>query len=361
MVSVTTGELSPIVTGIVYCGVILACQEVFEVRRAQEWTTALTRWCEGQPELVAFTGRCLVHRAEIMQLRGAWRDALEEARLAGRRFVETMNRGAAGLAFYRQAELYRLQGEFEAAEEAYKEASRFGWEPQPGLSQLRLVQGSNEAAAATIRRVEGELTEPLKRAALLPAYVEIMIAVGNTEEARRGCHELEEIAEMYESAMLDAMVEYERGAVALAEGDERRALIALRKSWQLWHELEVPYEVARACVLIALACRALGDEETAASEFEAARSMFAELGALPDMARLETLISSDEPSDAHGLTARELEVLRLLAAGMSNRDIASALVISEHTVARHLQNIFAKLGLGSRTAATAFAFEHDLV
>jgi len=361
MVAVTTDELSPIVTGIVYCGVILACQEVFEVRRAQEWTTALTRWCEGQPELVAFTGRCHVHRAEIMQLRGAWGDALEEARQAGRRFVETMNRGAAGLAFYRQAELHRLQGEFAAAEEAYKEASRFGWEPQPGLSQLRLAQGRIEAAAAAIRRVEGELTEPLRRAALLPAYVEIMLTVGNTDEARRGCRELEEIAGMYESAMLDAMVEYERGAVARAEGDERGALVALRRSWQLWQELEVPYEVARARVLIALACRAHGDEETAALELEAARSVFAELGASPDLARLDTLIAPVEPRDAHGLTARELEVLRLVATGKSNRDIASELVISEHTVARHLQNIFAKLGLGSRAAATAFAFEHDLV
>lgn len=361
MVAVTTGELSPIVTGIVYCGVILACQEVFEVRRAQEWTSALTRWVEGQPELVAFTGRCLVHRAEIMQLRGAWRDALEEAQHAGRRFVETTNRGAAGLAFYRQAELQRLQGEFAAAEEAYKEASRFGWEPQPGLSQLRLAQGRSEAAAAAISRVESELAEPLKRAALLPAYVEIMLVVGNTEEARRGCRELEEIASMYESAMLDAMVEYERGAVALAEGDARCALIALRRSWQLWHELEVPYEVARACALIGLACRALGDEETAASELEAARATFVELGASPDLAHLDTLISPVEPRAARGLTARELEVLRLVATGKSNRDIASELVISEHTVARHLQNIFAKLDLGSRTAATAFAFEHDLV
>lgn len=361
MVAVTTGEVSPIVTGIVYCGVILACQEVFEVRRAQEWTAALTRWCEGQPELVAFTGRCLVHRAEIMQLRGAWRDALEEARQAGRRFVETTNRGAAGLAFYRQAELQRLQGEFADAEEAYKEASRFGWEPQPGLSQLRLAQGRSEAAAAAISRVEGELAEPLKRAALLPAYVEIMLAVGNTQQARRGCSELEEIAGLYESGMLEALVEYARGAVASAEGNEQDALDALRKSWQRWQELEAPYEVARVRVLIALACRALGDWDSAALELEAARGIFAELGASPDLARVDTLLSPVEPRDAHGLTARELQVLRLVAAGKSNRDIASELVISEHTVARHLQNIFAKLGLGSRTAATAFAFEHHLV
>jgi ATP/maltotriose-dependent transcriptional regulator MalT len=254
-----------------------------------------------------------------------------------------------------------LQGEFADAEEAYKKASRFGWEPQPGLSQLRLAQGRSEAAAAAISRVESELAEPLKRAALLPAYVEIMLAVGNTQEARRGCRELEEIAGLYESGMLEALVEYARGAVASAEGNEQHALDALRKSWQRWQELEAPYEVARVRVLIALACRALGDEDSAALELEAARGIFTELGASPDLARVDTLLSRVEPRDAHGLTARELEVLRLVAAGKSNRDIASELVISEHTVARHLQNIFAKLGLGSRTAATAFAFEHGLV
>ena len=361
MVAVTVDELSPIVTGIVYCGVILACQEVFELQRAREWTAALTRWCEGQPELVAFTGRCLVHRAEIMQLRGAWPDALEEARMASLRFVETMNRGAAGVAFYRQAELHRLQGDFAAAEEAYQEASRFGWEPQPGLAQLRLAQGRNEAAVAAIRRVESEVEESLKRAAVLPAFVEIMLAVGETEEARRGSHELEQIADMYESGMLSAMVEHARGAVALAEGDARNGLVALRRSSRLWEGIEAPYEVARVRILIARACGALGDEEAAASELESARSAFEELGAEPDLKRLRVVAASAESQDAHGLTAREVEVLRLVAGGLSNREIASELVISEHTVARHMQNIFAKLGLGSRTAATAFAFKHGLV
>ncbi len=102
MVAIAGGRLSPIVTGIVYCGVILACQEVYELRRAQEWTSALTRWCEEQPDLVAFTGRCLVHRAEIMQVRGDWGDALEEARRAGERLSQSFNRAAAAQAFYRQ-------------------------------------------------------------------------------------------------------------------------------------------------------------------------------------------------------------------------------------------------------------------
>jgi ATP/maltotriose-dependent transcriptional regulator MalT len=359
-VAVTGGELSPIVTGLVYCGVILACQEIFEVGRAREWTAALTRWCGRQPGLVAFTGRCLVHRAEVMQVGGAWEEALEEARRAGIRLTETMNQRAAGIAFYRQGELHRLIGEFDAAEEAYRASSRFGWEPQPGLALLRLAQGRQEAAVAAIRRVTAETTDAAKRAGLLPAHVEIMIAAGDLEEARGACRELEGLAESFDSAMLGAMVAYARGALELAAGDAGRALTPLRQAWEGWQELEAPYEVARARTLVGLACRALGDADTAELELRAAREAFEALRAGPDLARID-LLATDRASTAHGLTARELEVLRLVAAGRTNREIASTLVISEHTVARHVQNILGKLRLPSRTAAAAFAFEHDLV
>jgi DNA-binding CsgD family transcriptional regulator len=355
MVAVTAEELSPIVTGIVYCGVILACQEVYEVRRAREWTRALADWWELQPEMVAFTGRCLVHRAEILQLDGSWREALEEARRAGERFLETKN-PAAGLARYRQGELVRLQGEFGAAEKAYKEASALGWEPQPGLAQLRLVQGRASAAAAAIRRAEAGAAQLLERVRLLPAYVEIMLAVGDTDSARRGCDELEELAGGYESAMLEGIVAHARGAVHLAEGDAQSALLSLRRAGEVWQALEAPYEIARTRVLVGDACRALGDEEAAELELEVARGIFERLGAKPELARL-----TSRTADAQGLSRRELEVLRLVASGKSNRELAAALVISEHTVARHVQNIFAKLGVSSRAAATAFAFEHHLV
>jgi DNA-binding CsgD family transcriptional regulator len=356
MVAVTTGGASPFVVGIVYCGVILACQQVFEVGRAREWTRALTAWVEQQPDLVAFTGRCLVHRAEILQLSGSWSDALEEARRASRRFVETSN-PAAGLAYYRQGELLRLLGEFDAAEEAYREASKFGWEPQPGLAQLRLAQGKNDTALAAIRRANIEIGEPLKRVALLPAYVEIALAAGEVGEASAACDELGALGERYESPMVGAMVAHARGAVALVEGDPQAALVSLRGAAQTWLELNAPYEIARTRVLVSQACAALGDDEAAALELEAARGIFSELGAKPDLARLEP----GRAGATQGLSARELEVLRLVAAGKTNRDIAEALVISEHTVARHLQNIYAKLGLSSRAAATAFAFERDLV
>jgi ATP/maltotriose-dependent transcriptional regulator MalT len=207
----------------------------------------------------------------------------------------------------------------------------------------------------------GETTEPLRRARLLPAYAEIMLAVGDLDEARTAREELAEIAAGYESAMLRAIAAQVRGTVDLAEGDAQAALVALRQASRVWQELEAPYEAARTRVLMGLACRTLGDEDSAALDLEAATDVFEQLGALPDLARVESLSRPLATGDTHGLTPRELEVLRLVAAGSTNRQIASKLVVSEHTVARHVQNIFTKLRVSSRTAATAFAFEHDLV
>ena len=357
MVLATTKDLWPFTTGIVYCGVILACSDAFEVARARQWTQALSDWKDEQPELVAFTGRCLVHRAEILQLEGSWAEAFEEARLAGERFVDDKN-PAAGIAYYRQAELLRLRGDFRGSEEAYRAASRAGWEPQPGLAQLRLAQGRGDAALSAVRRAKAEITEPLKRAALLPAHIEIALALGEVEEARDACLELRELAARYESAMLDAIVAHAEGAVELAVGDPSTALAKLRRAQHIWHELDAPYEVARARELIAGACRELGDEESSTLELEAARELFERLGATPDLARVGLVHAAGA---SHGLSERELEVLRLVAAGKSNREIATALVISEHTVARHVQNIYGKLRLTSRAAATAFVFEHGLL
>ncbi len=354
MVAVTAGEVSPFVEGLVYCGVILACQGVFEVGRAREWTRALTSWAARQPDLVAFTGRCLIHRSELLQLDGSWDAALEAARLAGTRFDPLSV--VTGLAHYRQGEVLRLLGRFEEAEQAYREASNLGWEPQPGLAQLRLAQGKHDTALAAIRRASAEAGEPLKRAALLPAHVEIALAAGEVEEARTACAEFEELAERYESAMLGAMVAHARGAVLVAAGEARGALGPLRDAERVWLALDAPYEIARTRLLVSRACADLGDDETARLERVAAQEIFERLGAAPDLARLAA-----RKTELHGLSPRELEVLRLVASGQTNRDIAATLVISEHTVARHLQNTFRKIGVSSRSAATAYAFENDLV
>ena len=361
MVAAAAGELSPIVTGIVYCNTIAFCRDAYELSHARDWTEALTAWCASQPEMVAHNGLCLVHRAEMLQLQGAWDDALDEARRASERYTEgVLNERARGRALYRAGEIHRLRGELGAAEEHFRAASRSGHEPQPGLALVRLAEGKTDDAAAAIRRVVGETVDPLKRAELLPAYVEIMVAGGELEEARGACAELDEIAGRQRNDVLTALAGYAQATLALAEGDARAALAALRRALGVWEELGAAYETARARTAVGLACRALEDEETAALELEAAREIFVRLGARPRVVEVETLLGKGSEASSYGLSERELQVLRLVATGKSNREIAAELVISEHTVARHVQNIFSKLGVSSRTAAGAFAFSHEL-
>jgi DNA-binding CsgD family transcriptional regulator len=360
MVAVIEGELSSLVTGLMYCSVIRACQEVYAFGRAGEWTAAMARWCEEQPEMVAFAGICRVHRAEIMQLRGAWQDAIEEARRARAR-SEGVNQQAAGAAFYQQAEVHRLRGEFAAAEKAYQSASQFGWDPQPGLALLRLAQGRADAATAAIRRAMSAATNQLERTKLLPAYIEVMLAVHDIEEARSACRELEEIAQRFDTDVLKAMAAQARGAIDLIEGNARAALGPLRRALEVWRLVEAPYEAARVRMLTGLACRALQDGEAAELELEAARAVFERLGAAPELARLDALGKRAASTPAHPLTARELQVLRLIAAGKTNKAIAASLFLSERTIDRHVSNIFSKLDVPSRAAATAYAYDHKLL
>jgi DNA-binding NarL/FixJ family response regulator len=261
---------------------------------------------------------------------------------------------------YVQADLHRLRGELGAAERAYRAAVREGAQPQPGLALLRLAQDNVDAAVAAIRRAVGESVEPLDRAALLPAYVEIALAAGAVEEAERAADELAAISRLHEGEALRAMSAYAGGAVALARGDPALALTELRPALQAWQALEAPYEAARARVLLARACAALGDDDGAALELEAARTAFEELGARPDLVRSARARPSSVP-DGHGLSPRELQVLRLVASGETNKSIAAELVLSERTVDRHVSNIYAKLRVSSRAAATAYAYEHRLI
>jgi DNA-binding CsgD family transcriptional regulator len=362
MVAVLADEVSPVGSGIVYCGVILGCEEAHDLRRAREWTTALSEWCAGQPELVAFTGRCMVHRAQIMRMDGAWQAAIEEAQRAAERCLKGENLVAAGEAHYQRAEVHRLRGEHSAAEEAFREASVRGCEPQPGLALLRLAQGNARAAEAAIRRVMSEGGGPARRARLLPAYVEIMTAIDDLRAAEEACAELDSIAETErEPGALSAMAAQARGLVELAAGRSQASLVSLRRADERWRRLAAPYECARARELIGLACRSLGDEDSARLELEAARETFARLGAATDLARVEGQSGLDRSIGSHELTNRELDVLRLVCAGQTNREIADRLVVSVRTVDRHVSNIYTKLGVPSRAAAASYAHEHGLV
>lgn len=358
MVGVTAGDASPVIAGIVYCSVLSACQEIYDWRRAREWTAALTQWCAAQPDLVAFRGECRVRRAEILRQRGAWLDAMEEAERANDAVAPGASPTVVGAALYQLAELHRLRGDFAGAEAAFRQGGQWSRRPQPGPALLRLAQGQIDAARAAIQRILQETADRRARAAALGPCAEIMLAAGDRDAAGEAASELAVLAAELDAPVLHAVAAYATGAVHLAAGEPQRALGSLRTAWGTWIELDAPYEVARTRVLIGLACRQLGDHDAARLEFEAARHTFQVLGAAPDLAHIDMLGRKADNAAPGGLTAREVQVLRLLASGKTNRAIAQDLAISEKTVARHVSNIFLKLGVESRSSATAYAYQH---
>jgi DNA-binding NarL/FixJ family response regulator len=360
MVTATTGAANPQAVGLVYCAVISVCRDSLDVSRSVEWTEVLGRWCDAQPDLVPYRGQCLVHRSEVLQVSGHWVDAAREVDAVLDRLGMYTHDVAAGMALYQRGELHRLRGEFAAAERGYREALAAGHDPQPGLALLRLAEGKPGVALLSLHRSLDETPLVFARARLLPAVVEVAVEAGDLESGRAAVAELEECASRLDSVYLRGAAAAARAGLALVESRPSESIAAARQALRRWAGLNVPYEIARCRVLLARACHALGDHETAQLELDAARATFVRLGAAYDVGRLDDLVAGPRPSP-DGLTPREVEVLRLVATGASNRDIADRLVLSERTVARHVANIFVKIGVSARAAATAYAYDHRLV
>jgi DNA-binding CsgD family transcriptional regulator len=357
MLDALSGRLHPVWTGAVYCHLMDACHELDELRRAGEWTHAASRWCEGIPAAGLYRGICRVHRAQVLHTRGSWQEAEREATQACEDMAH-IHIGTIAEGHYEIGEIRRLRGDLTGAEEAFRRAHELGRDPQPGLALVRLAQGQTDAAAASIRTALAVLVSPLPRARLCVAQVEIALTAGDVETARVACTELEQTAAIYESSGLAAAVQQARGTLLLREGAAAEAVTMLRAACRRWQDLDATHHAAGTRLLLAEAYRSLGDEDAAQLELNAADAVFEQLGAEPGQRRVASLRGRE--SHPGGMTDREVEVLRLVAKGCTNRDVAAMLFISERTVHRHLSNIFLKIGVSSRSAATAYAFEHGI-
>ncbi len=358
LAGVMAGEVGPVTAGRVYCSTIEACQEVSDFGRAGEWTRALTQWCDAQPGLLAYTGQCATHRGQLLRLHGAFADAIQELERAVERYAAFGGDPAVGQAHYEIAETHRLLGELSAAERSYEAAAQHGHPGQPGRALLWLAQDRAEDAAAAVRRLLAERQGPVPRAQILSAAVQVLVVSGDVGEAAPLAEELLDLGTQFGCTALRAAGQHAVALTALSSGDGDAALDSAQRSLEHWAQLPAPYEMARSRVVLGRALRLLGDEQSAVSELEAALSELSAVGADLDRREVTALLATTEP--AGGLTAREVEVLRLVASGMSNKEIAHELTLSEKTVARHLSNIFTKLDVASRTAAAAFAYEHHL-
>jgi DNA-binding NarL/FixJ family response regulator len=359
MVAIEANDVSAIAVGDAYCTVIEGCNELFDVRRAHAWTASLSHWVDGQPELMLYRGQCLIHRAEMLYLRGDWDAAADQIDQACRRLAHPIGHPALGAAAYLKGDLHRLRGQDRAAEAEFRLASELGHDPQPGLALLRMAAGKVEAAAAAIRRAYREAGDPMSRARLAAGYVEITLADGDVGAARSVADELGTVATALARPLPNALHLKALGAVLLAEDQPEAALTALRQALAGWRELDATYEAARTRLLIAAACRAVGDDDSAEMELAGAIPVFDRLDAVRDAAAARAWLHLAAPPSS-GLTSREEEVLAHIATGLTNREIAERLVVSEKTVATHVSHILTKLGLPSRAAATAYAYEHGL-
>lgn len=357
MLGVRAGQVAANWAGNLYCHVMDLCFELADIDRARAWTDATERWCDQHSNAAMFSGICRLHRGQLLHLEGRWAAAEQHADRACRDLAD-MNIGVVAEGRYRIAEVHRLRDEHAAAEQGYERAHELGRDPQPGLALLRLAQGRGAAAMAALRSALAGTERVLDRVPLLVALVQVAAACDEADEASRAAEELGGIAGTFHTAGLAAIARETAGLAHLARGEPAQALPHLREAWRCWQELNAPYEAARMRAHLAKALAAVGDAEAAVREVEAARAVFTDLGAAGDLCALDDLLGGVELPG--GLSARQVQVLRCVCLGDSNRQIAASLTISEKTVARHLSNIFVKLDVSSRTEAAAVAFRHGL-
>jgi DNA-binding NarL/FixJ family response regulator len=354
MLAVVAGRVRPTWAGNIYCQLMSVCAELADLRRAQQWTDATARWCEGFSNAVMFVGVCRVHRAQLLQVHGDWASAEEEIAQVCRDLA-AMNVGAVGLALYELGEVRRMRGDLPGAATAYAQAHEHGKEPQPGLALVWVAEGKPSAALQALAACEARTNDPLAKTRLWEALVQAAVAAGDLAAARAAAGALDETAATYASPGLLAAAAQSRGLLCLAAGDAAAAVEALRSACRQWQDLEAPYRVAQTRLALAEALEHSGDEHGAALERDAAATALARLGAVPPMPAGRPVVLPD------GITRREAEVLALVARGLTNREVADALVLSERTVARHLANLYTKIGVTTRTAATTYAHRHGLI
>jgi len=358
MVAVVNGELTPLFTGWVYCNALSTCHDLADLTRAIQWSESAMRWCDDLREGRLYPGICRLHVVELATLRGTWETAAVMAQQACEELTSHDPRYA-GVAHYLIGELHRMAGDLDLAEEAFTSAHQLGRVPQPGLARVRLAQGRFDAAVNGLRlALEPVPLAPLRRTELLAALADAQLAVGDIDAAAAAAAEMTEVVHGSASVYLDAVTRTTEAQVLLARGDALASCRRAGEAVERFQALGLPYDGARAREVRGAAAQVINELDTAQLELAAARETFQRLGAEPDARRVAALLGQAPPSP---LSSREIEVLRLVARGGTNKEVAGELLVSEHTVARHLSNIYTKLGVGSRSAATAFAYERSLI